>query len=48
MRPKNEGRIFHAKRWNSKGSRLDGKINENDMLPLAEELSNEELMKYQF
>lgn len=35
------------KRSHSRGSRIEGKLNEDEMLPLAEDLSEEELIKYQ-
>lgn len=35
------------KRASSKGSNIEGKLNEDDMLPLAKELTDEELSRYQ-
>jgi len=35
-----------AKRSNSRGSRIEGKLNEKEMLPIAQDLNDEELEKY--
>jgi hypothetical protein len=35
-----------SKRTNSRGSRIEGRINEDDMLPIAQELSEDELRRY--
>ena len=38
----------NKKRSLSRGSRIEGKINEDEMLPVAQDLTEEELNKYKY
>ncbi|CAI2359884.1 unnamed protein product [Moneuplotes crassus] len=45
-RPTNQIKDYIHKKSGSKGSRIEGQIDENDMLPLTQNLDDEELVKY--